>query len=356
MKLVKFDREEKYIKDFVKLASMIYDSNDNMEDPDSIKKILKGEHPLSKYFALAKFLVYDDTDNVKGRFCITSYEGDKTAYFGFFECVNEAEAAKFLFDSAYAYCSENGFEKIQGPVDASFWIKYRLKINRFETPYTGEPYNKDYYLKLFEDNGFEVCEHYTSHSFRSVGEEYRNPKFEEHYQEFLNAGYEIRSPKEEEFSECIDDVYRLVTDLYSDFPIFKDVEQENFREVFMSYKQIMNMSMTKLAYYQGKAVGFYVSVPDYGNLVYHTGNPLNIMKILKIKKKPERYVMLYMGVDQQHRGLGKALVYAIMKELMASGLPSIGALMRDGKLTQTYANGDITGVYEYVLLERKIER
>ena len=34
MKLVKFDREEKYIKDFVKLASMIYDSSDNMEDPE----------------------------------------------------------------------------------------------------------------------------------------------------------------------------------------------------------------------------------------------------------------------------------------------------------------------------------
>ena len=136
----------------------------------------------------------------------------------------------------------------------------------------------------------------------------------------------------------------------------KDVKQEDFREVFMSYKQIMNMSMTKLAYFNGKAVGFYVSIPDYGNLVYHTGNPINIAKILMTKKKPQRYVMLYMGVDQQHRGLGKALVYAIMKELMASGLPSIGALMRDGKLTQTYANGDITGVYEYVLLERKIEK
>ncbi len=356
MKLVKFDREEKYIKDFVKLAERLYDSSDNMEDPDSIKKILKGEHPLSKYFALAKFLVYDDADNVKGRFCITSYEGDTTAYLGFFECVNDSDAAKFLFDSAYAYCSENGFAKIQGPVDASFWIKYRLKINKFDAPYTGEPYNKDYYLKLFEDNGFTVAEHYTSHAFRSVGEEYKNPKFEEHYQEFLNAGYEIRSPKEEEFSQAIDDVYRLVTDLYSDFPIFKDVKQEDFREVFMSYKQIMNMSMTKLAYYNGKAVGFYVSIPDYGNLVYHTGNPVNIAKILMTKKKPKRYVMLYMGVDQQHRGLGKALVYAIMKELMASGLPSIGALMRDGKLTQTYANGDITGVYEYVLLERKIEK
>ena len=64
MKLVKFDREEKYIKDFVKLAERLYDASDNMEDPDSIKKILKGEHPLSKYFSLAKFLVYDDEGNV----------------------------------------------------------------------------------------------------------------------------------------------------------------------------------------------------------------------------------------------------------------------------------------------------
>ncbi len=356
MKLVKFDLEENYIKDFVKLPEMIYDPSDNMEDPGSMKKILKGEHPLSKYFKLAKFLVYDDTGSVKGRFCITSYEGDETAYLGFFECVNDAEAARFLFDSAYSYCSENGFSKIQGPVDASFWIKYRLKINKFETPYTGEPYNKDYYLKLFTDNGFDVIEHYVSNAFRSVGEEYENSKFEERYQEFLDAGYEIRSPKEEEFSSAIDDVYRLVTDLYSDFPIFKDVKQEDFREVFMSYKQIMNMSMTKLAYYNGKAVGFYVSIPDYGNLVYHTGNPINIAKILMTKKKPKRYVMLYMGVDQQHRGLGKALVYAIMKELMVTGLPSIGALIRDGKINQKYASKEITDVYEYVLLERKIER
>ena len=27
--------------------------------------------------------------------------------------------------------------------------KYRLKINKFERPYTCEPYNKDYYFNLF---------------------------------------------------------------------------------------------------------------------------------------------------------------------------------------------------------------
>ena len=34
---------------------------------------------------------------------------------------------------------------------------------------------------------------------------------------------------------------------------------------------------------------------------------------------------------------------------------SIGALMRDGKKTQEYAAGEITDVYEYVLLSRGIQ-
>ncbi len=145
----------------------------------------------------------------------------------------------------------------------------------------------------------------------------------------------------------------MVTALYSDFPIFKNVSEQDFKKVFSSYKQIMNMSMTKIAYYKDKAVGFYVSVPDYSNIVYHL-NPVNLMKILRLKKNPKRYVMLYMGVEPEHRGLGKAIVYSVMKELMKSGLPSIGALARDGKITQKYAFDDVTDVCEYVLLEKEL--
>ena len=353
MELVRFDKETQYIKDFVKLPQMIYSSNDNMEDPDTMKMILEERHPLSKYFKLAKFLVYDK--GIKGRFIITSYEGDNTAYIGFVEFVNDVEVAKFLFDKAYEYCKAEGFTNIQGPVDASFWIKYRLKINKFEDPYTGEPYNKDYYFDLYKANGFEVIEHYISNAFASVDESYVNEKFENRYKEFISHGYEIRSPGEDEFDSAIEAIYDMVTTLYSDFPIFKDVGKKDFCDLFASYKKIMNMSMTKLAFYEDKPVGFYVSVPDYGNLVYHTSNPVNIVKILNLKKKPRRYVMLYMGVLPEHQGLGKALVYAVMKELMATGLPSIGSLIRDGKINGKYASEKIEDVYEYVLLGKNIE-
>ena len=353
MKLVKVGTEKSNIKKFVDFPKRLYSSKDNMESASQMKSLLEGTHPLSKYFDLDAYLILRD-DVTAGRFAITTYPDDTTAYLGFFECINDKEVSSFLFSEAEKIAKEKKCSVIIGPVDASFWLKYRLKINNFDLPpYTGEPYNKDYYLELFQNSGYEISEHYTSSAFRSVGEDYINEKFENRYKEFLAQGYKIESPKAEEYEKAVEEVYTLITELYSDFPIYKNVSKEDFCEMFKSYKTIMNMSMTKMAYYNGKAVGFYISLPDYGNRVYHAGL-LDIPGILKTRKHPDRYVMLYMGVDQKHRGLGKALVYAIMKELMQSGLPSIGALARDGKVTQNYAEEEKTSIYEYVLLKHEL--
>jgi hypothetical protein len=47
-------------------------SKDNMEDSSTMKSLLEGTHPLSTYFQLAPFIVYDGKRPV-GRFAITSY-------------------------------------------------------------------------------------------------------------------------------------------------------------------------------------------------------------------------------------------------------------------------------------------
>ncbi len=354
MEIISVGSDKQNIKKFTDLPKKLYSKKDNMESVSQMKSLLEKNHPLSKYFELDPYLIVNEGETV-GRFAITTYENDTNAYLGFFECINDKEVSAYLFDEAEKIAREKKCTKIVGPVDASFWLKYRLKINHFDLPpYTGEPYNKEYYLDLFQNSGYTVSEHYTSSAFRSVGEDYVNEKFENRYKEFLDQGYKIESPKPEEYEKAVDEVYTLITELYSDFPIYKNVSREDFCEMFKSYKTIMNMSMTKMAYYKDKAVGFYISLPDYGNRVYHAGI-LDIPGILRTRKHPDKYVMLYMGVDQNHRGLGKALVYSIMRELMQNGLPSIGALARDGKVTQTYAEEDKTAIYEYVLLERVIE-
>ena len=352
MKCIQFKFEDNYIKDFIKLKKNIY-KTDNTEDPEEMKKILEEKHPLSKYFSLYKFLIYDN-ENVVGRFAITIYPNDDVAYLGFFECIEDESVAKFLFEKAKEFAIKNNYRKIIGPVDASFWIKYRLKINCFDRmPYTGEPYNKEYYLKMFLDNGYNVVEHYTSNLYQTLDYDYENEKYLKRYNEFIQKGYIVKSIDMNKFEDTLGELYYLLTDLYKDFPIYKSLSKEEFTTMFNSYKKIINPDMVKLAYYNEKMVGFFISIPNYENLVYNL-NLYNILKILKLKNKPKEYIMLYMGVDKNHVGLGKVLVYSIIQELKKSGLPSIGALMRDGKITRNYVKEIIENKYEYVLLELKI--
>lgn len=353
MKCVKVGTDQKAIRDFLRLPKKLYQKNTNVESESSMKSLLLGTHLLSHYFSLDSYVIYDEVE-AAGRFAITRYPEEDVAYLGFFECVERKEVAAFLFENASRICREMKCQRIVGPVNSSFWMTYRLKINHFDwPPYTGEPYNREYYYQFFLNNGYTVKDHYTSNAYRAIDESYVNEKFEARYRSFLDQGYVIESPTMETYDKAVEDVYELISVLYSDFPVFKHISREDFKALFASYKSIMNMSMTKLAYYQGKAVGFYVSLPDYGNLVYHV-RPWSIPKILRTRKKPKRYVMLYMGVDASHRGLGKALVYAVIRELEQNHLPSIGALARDGKVTQNYVSEEVTDVYEYVLLEKEL--
>ena len=353
MKCIQFTKEPIYIDDFIKLPQKLYDKNTNMEDSKTVRELLTNNHPLNKYFKLYKFVIYDENELV-GRFTITKYPNDDTAYLGFFECVNDNRTARFLFTAVDKFCKKNKFKRIIGPVDASFWIKYRLKINHFENlPYTGEPYNKDYYLKLFQDNKYKVVEHYTSNIYKTVEYSYINDKYQSRYEDYIKKGVKIISPNMDNFDSILSDLYHLLTSLYNDFPIYKDISKEDFITIFSSYKKIINPSMVKLAYYKKKLIGFFISIPNYNNKVYNLTLP-NIIKVLCTKHKPKEYVMLYMGADQEYKGLGSSLVYSIINELKESNLPSIGALARDGKVSQNYANDLIDNIYEYVLLEREL--
>ena len=75
----------------------------------------------------------------------------------------------------------------------------------------------------------------------------------------------------------MDEVYYMLMDLYSDFPIFKSLTKEDFKIQFESLGKIINMQLNRMAYYKGKAVGFYISIPNYSNAVHN----INLFKLLK---------------------------------------------------------------------------
>ena len=353
-RVISFSSEEQYIRKFLELPGRLYSRKEIMQQPEEERRILTGTHVLSHYFTVFPLLVLDEEKNPVSRAVLTVYPGDRTAYLGFFESENNEKAASMLLQKAEKIAVNQNCDKICGPIDASFWIRYRFKTNCFDRSYTGEPYNRDYYTALWQKSGYEVTERYYSNHYRSVERSHQNALFSARLARKQEEGYRIESPSKDTFDRTLVEVYELLIELYQSFPAYKRISREEFVSLYSYLKMLIRYPMVKMAYYQGKAVGFFISIPDYGNAVYGKLTLLDYLRILRIHARPASYVMLYMGIDASHHGLGKAMAEAIKEELKISGVPSVGALIRQGNINKDYFQELIDYEYEYVLLHKNL--
>lgn len=347
-----FSQESLYFQKFLKLPKKLYSRTERMQKPAEELEILKGTHILSHYFQVCPLLVLDEKGCAISRAMLTFYPEERTAYLGFFESEDNEAAAALLFSKAESLAKKYNCTEIVGPVDASFWLSYRLKTNHFGRPYTGEPYNKDYYLRLWQQAGYTISERYYSNHFQRIASSYQNPKFLARLEQKRTEGYHILSPDSATFDTTLQEVYQLLVELYQTFPVYKPIAREEFISLYSYLKPLINYSMVKMAYYQKQPVGFFISIPDYGNTVYGTLTPSDYLRILLTRRRPKSYVMLYMGIDASHHGLGKAMAEAIKQELQLSGVPSVGALIREKNINRHYFQELIDYEYEYVLLKK----
>ena len=84
---------------------------------------------------------------------------DKTGFFGFWECEDDPETARVLFEAAANILREKGCESIRGPYSPSINDECGLlaSANDSET-FIGLPWNPAYYVRLIEKCGFRpVC-------------------------------------------------------------------------------------------------------------------------------------------------------------------------------------------------------
>lgn len=353
-KLIEFDKQDKYINEFINLSHKLYSEHEIMQNDLELEQLLRDKHVLSKYFTLKKFLIYKNND-VVSRVVLTFYENDNTAYFGFFETENDVEAVKFMFENLDKIVRDYGKERILGPVNASFWICYRLKINNFnEQPYIGEPYNKNYYYDLLKKVGFADYETYYTNFYNKPNLKYENDKASERYKLFTLKGYKLKTLEDfEDIEDACDIIYDMIIQLYKNFPIFKWISKEDYIEYSKNSYKILDYKMQKIYYYNGEPVAFCIVLPNYNNLLVQNLEE-NKLEILKRKDRSEEYSISYMGVKKRHAGLGLAMANEIISDLKEKNAQPIASLIKKSKVTSKYINEEIIKQNEYVLLYKEI--
>jgi hypothetical protein len=173
MDIVQFNhKHKKQVDDFIRLPFSIYRDIPQWVPPlqmDERRRFNPKHFPFYQHSQAAFFIAYQPSDPISGRsdpvaigrlavldnHRYNEFNNSKTAFFYLFECENNKEAAKGLFDACFDWARSRGLERILGPKGFTPLDGFGLLTKGFEhRPAFGLPYNPAYYVDLIEAQGF----------------------------------------------------------------------------------------------------------------------------------------------------------------------------------------------------------
>ncbi len=309
-------------KDFLNTAKHLYKNDSNWICPldSEVEHVFNPDkNPFFKHGKCERWVLKDTNGQLIGR--VAAFINEKKAFkfeqptggMGFFECINNQQAANLLFDTAKTWLIENGMQAMEGPINFgendSFW---GLLVEGFTPPSFGMNYHHPYYKALFEHYGFKTeYEQLTNHINLTI-------PFPERFTKIANwvakkPGYTFEHFDKKRADKYIADLMEIYNDGWKDFENFVPIKKETLQESFKSMEPIMDENLIWFAYSNGEPASFVVIIPDANQMIKGFDGKLGLLQKLKFAyrrwKGVKRMRAIVMGTKSafQKHGLESAL-------------------------------------------------
>ncbi|HEY1202475.1 MAG TPA: hypothetical protein VGE79_15905 [Niastella sp.] len=238
-------------------------------------------------------------------------------FFGFFECINDLEAASALFTSAEQWLKEQGATTIIGPVNPSTNEPCGLLIDGFDKPPIAMmTYNKPYYTSLMEMLAMEKKVDLLAWdlALESVGK--RPQILEERLLGRLKQkGITIRPVNKKDLANEANKVREVYNAAWDKNLGFVPMTDNEFSYLAKDLKMVLDEEFCLIAEHNGKQIGFALAIPDINQILIKVRRgrllPTGIFKLLLNMKKIDRIRVLALGVNKEYRKMGiEACFYA----------------------------------------------
>ena len=303
---------------FHKVPYLIYKNDKNWAAPlqGMVEAIFDPEK--NKTFRNGKairWILFDDNGNLLGRiaafinFNLAKTYEQPTGGCGFFECINNQEAANMLFNAAAEWNQQNGMEAMDGPINfGENYVNWGLLVDGFMPQGFGMPYNPKYYEQLFRNYGFEV--YFEQYSFHL---DYTKP-FPERFWKI--AGWVAQKPQYhfkhfdyKQTDKFVNDFCTVYDAAWSFHEHYKPLDPDDLYDFLTESKAILDPQMIWFAYHDEKPIAMFVMIPDINQLLAKLNGKLNLPGILKFlyykkKKVMTRTRIFLMGVDPKYQRSG----------------------------------------------------
>ncbi len=275
----------------------------------------------------ARWLLFDSAGNAIGR--IAAFYSDKTKHndkqptggCGFFECINDQQAANLLFDTAKEWLAQRGLQAMDGPIN--FGNRERwwgLLVDGFHAPCYCCNYNPPYYQQLFENYGFQL--YFKQFTYRREIATKLSSKMAEKAMGILqDTGYTFSHANRDQLDKAAEDFRTVYNEAWAKHTGVKPMSEISAQKLMASLKPIIDPKIIWFAYYHGKPVGFWVNIPDVNQLIvkYLDGRLTLLGKIRfvwnRLRKNCKTMFGIVFGVvpEHQRKGVEAAMVVAATK-------------------------------------------
>jgi len=283
-----------------------------------VRKIFDTEkNKLFKDGKAWRWLVLNDNGEAIGR--IAAFINAKTAYeeelpvggMGFFECINDQEAANLLLNAAKEKLKEGGMEVMEGPINFGEKNQYwGLLIENFlDAPTYQTNYNPAYYKELLENYGFQ--EYYKQLFFKRDMHEPAQSIFHRKYNQLkVDPKYDLRTVRGLSTEQIAKDFRKVYNDAWVDHGNFKPMREETALKAMKTMKPVLDPDIVIFVFYDNEPIAFYINLPELNEIFKYINGNLNWYgKLVFLWHKWRRTVRTMNGI-----------VFGVAKEFQGKGI------------------------------------
>lgn len=255
---------------------------------------------------------------------------DRVGFFGFFECLDDREAARALLAEAEQWLDSRGFDTVRGPMSPSMNHECGLLVDGFDTPpVLMTPWNPPYYGGLIEASGYAKVQDMLGY-WIPAGDKLAVPERVRRLAEraLRNTRVTFRTLDVGTLRQEARKVLELYNEAWAGNWGFVPPSWDEFWHTARDLKSVLAAEFSFVAEVDGEIVGFMLIARDINKLLRDMPSgrlwPTTIWKLLfgAPKVLSGRVVLLGLKTESRNRGLFPLFAYEAARralEIRAQG-------------------------------------
>lgn len=321
MQIIEFSpQDRRHRKAFIEFPFKHYRQNSTWVPPlrAEMRKIFKPSYPFYQYGKAQFLLAVDAQGQVLGRLAMANnsryndFHQTRTAFFYYFESVDDTEVANALFARGFEWAKTQGLNHVLGPKGFTVLDGYGMLVKGFNfRPAFGQPYNPDYYPGLVERVGFtRVKDIFTCRIDRSL----QFPQKIVRAARLVEKKMGFHAPQlktKAELKTVIKDFQRLYNESLAIPAGNPPITDEDMVTMVSQLMTIADPRIVKLIYKEDKAVGWLLAYPDIGAALQRINGrlfPFGWLQILLESKRTNWINLNGIGILEEYQRLGGTAV------------------------------------------------